>query len=81
MELTLREMRHLEKSCLSCRFFRPQDTQSGLCRFDKSKSPDDYPVMWHSGSCEEWTTAGQQYYIRAGWVRKQMQLQAVGGVR
>lgn len=65
-------MKHLVKRCLTCRHYRPQDTEKGICRVDKTVSPD-YPVMGHDDLCEQWVTAGQQYYIRAGWVRKQLE--------
>jgi hypothetical protein len=65
-------MKHLQKICLSCHFFRPKNTENGLCRLDKSRFPD-YPIMEHHGSCEEWQTSGQQYYIRAGWLKKQIE--------
>lgn len=65
-------MKHLVKRCLTCRHFRPQDTKKGICRVDKALSPN-YPVMGHDDVCDKWVTAGQQYYIRAGWVKKQLE--------
>lgn len=65
-------MKHLQKRCLSCQFFRPIDTEKGLCRIDKSRAPA-YPETAHEHCCEGWRTCGQQYYIRAGWVKKQME--------
>lgn len=64
-------MKHLQKICLSCQFFRPKNTENGLCRLDKNIFPD-YPVMAHSDTCPAWKTSGQQYYIRAGWLKKQL---------
>lgn len=66
---------HLEKVCLSCVNFRPQNTETGICRLDKSLNPD-YPVKGHGENCEEWKTCGQQYYIRIGWVKKQKEKSA-----
>lgn len=34
----------------------------------------DYPIMGHYEKCDEWVTSGQQYYIRAGWLKKQREL-------
>lgn len=68
-------MKHLQKICLSCNFFRPKDTVVGMCRLDKTKFPD-YPVMGHADNCDYWQTSGQQYYIRAGWVKKQLELES-----
>lgn len=65
-------MKHLVKRCLTCRYFRPKDTVEGICRIDKTLSPD-YPIMGHEDVCASWLTAGQQYYIRAGWVKKQLE--------
>ncbi len=58
------------KICLSCKHFRPIDTLSGKCRVDRSTLPaSDYPLMGHQDSCAAWKDAGQQYYIRVGWVK------------
>lgn len=67
-------MKHLEKLCLSCHFFRPKDSRVGICRVDKSMSPD-YPKMDHGDHCEQWKTSGQQYYIRVGWVNRQKEME------
>lgn len=64
-------MKHLQKICLCCQMFRPTTTESGVCRLDKSKS-SHYPVMGYHDNCDEWKTCGQQYYIRAGWLKKQL---------
>jgi len=65
-------MKHLQKICFSCQFFRPQNTENGVCRLDKSLFPK-YPIMAHGDNCEAWKTSGQQYYIRAGWLKKQLE--------
>jgi len=58
------------KKCLSCKFFRPEDQSNGRCRVDKARLDHyDYPIMRHDDLCERWTDAGQQYYIRVGWVK------------
>ena len=70
-------MKHLEKKCMSCQHYRPVDVTGGLCRHDRSLAPD-YPVKAHGDCCDHWKTSGQQYYIRAGWLKKQ--LEAAAGV-
>lgn len=57
-----------KKTCLSCRKFRLDDPQSGVCRVDKSIV--NYPTKRTDESCECWQDAGQQYYIRTGWIKR-----------
>ncbi|WP_136808358.1 hypothetical protein [Desulfosediminicola flagellatus] len=66
-------MEHLKKRCLSCKYFRPKTITDGLCRKDTSLAPD-YQVTAHGDICEMWKTSGQQYYIRSGWLKRQIQL-------
>jgi len=62
--------RTYDKICLSCRHFRPVDAHRGKCRVDRSTiEASDYPLMAHRDSCESWKDAGQQYFIRVGWVK------------
>ncbi len=62
--------RTYDKICLSCKHFRPVDAVSGKCRVDRSTTAASvYPLMEHRDSCESWQDAGQQYYIRVGWVK------------
>ncbi|MEN8200309.1 MAG: hypothetical protein ABFR63_09590 [Thermodesulfobacteriota bacterium] len=56
-----------KKICLSCRKFRLEDTQSGVCRVDKSV--EHYPMKGIEDSCEKWVDGGQQYHIRQGWIK------------
>lgn len=65
--------KHLQKACLSYKRFRPTSVKEGICRLDKSLSPN-YPVMKHGENCDKWETCGQQYYIRLGWVKKQEEM-------
>lgn len=59
-----------DKICLSCKHFRPVDTLSGKCRVDRATiDASAYPLMRHRDSCASWKDAGQQYYIRVGWVK------------
>ena len=57
-----------ERTCLNCKFFRLKDTQSGICRVDKTV--ENYPAKGVKDNCELWVDAGQQYYIRSGWIKK-----------
>ena len=60
----------VEKKCLSCKYFRPEDQFTGRCRVDKDHiDPDRYPIMKHDDLCERWENAGQQYFIRVGWLK------------
>ena len=56
--------------CLSCKHFRPVDAFRGKCRVDRlTVDPSAYPLMKHQDCCEYWKDAGQQYFIRVGWVK------------
>ncbi len=67
----------MEKKCLSCKNYRPVDELSGRCRVDRATTTlKDYPVMKHDDSCERWLDAGQQYYIRVGWLKAQSKKKA-----
>ena len=57
-----------ERTCLNCKTFRLEDTQSGICRVDKTV--ESYPTKGVKESCERWVDAGQQYHIRLGWIKK-----------
>ena len=60
------------KKCLSCKWFRPEDQFTGRCRVEKGRvDHKKYPIMKHDDCCEQWKDAGQQYFIRLGWVNNQ----------
>lgn len=61
-------MKIVEKICLSCKFFRLQDPESGICRVDRD-TDRDYPQKVKGDSCSRWLNCGQQYYIRLGWIK------------
>lgn len=61
-------MKTIKKNCLSCKSFRLDDINSGVCRVEK-KSDGIYPLKQNEDLCEFWTDCGQQYYIRIGWIR------------
>ena len=58
------------RTCLNCKKFRLEDTQSGICRVDKTV---DYPTKSLEDTCDKWTDSGQQYHIRLGWIEKTLQ--------
>ena len=57
-----------ERTCLNCKTFRLESVESGICRVDKTV--ESYPVKGLKDTCEKWVDAGQQYYIRMGWIKK-----------
>jgi len=62
----------MKKTCLNCKHFRPEDVYTGRCRIEKhSLLPEKYPIMKHDDVCDRWKDAGQQYYIRIGWLKAQ----------
>jgi len=66
----------LEKKCLSCKFFRPEDQFTGRCRVDKDRLHfSAYPIMKHEDGCSRWKDSGQQYYIRVGWLKNMTEKQ------
>lgn len=63
-------LKKIDKICLSCKHFRPVDEGTGKCRLNRATlDQDEYPLMKHEDSCASWKDAGQQYYIRLGWVK------------
>ncbi len=63
-------MKGINKVCLSCKFFRLQNTETGICRFEKM-AVADYPIKHMDGQCDKWRDSGQQYFIRLGWIKAQ----------
>lgn len=63
-------MNKVEKTCLSCKFFRLLTVDNGLCRVDRAVSTD-YPEKKIYDSCDRFQTCGQNYYIRCGWIKGQ----------
>lgn len=63
-------MNGIKKECLRCTFFRLKVIDGGVCRVDKRLSKE-YPTKTTSDSCERWSDAGQQYFIRTGWIKAQ----------
>jgi hypothetical protein len=60
------------KLCLNCKFFHLEDRHSGRCRIDRgSIDPQAYPNKLHQDHCDRWQDAGQRYFIRTGWLKKQ----------
>lgn len=63
-------MKDTEKICLTCKKYRLQDTESGICRLHKVDDVALYPKKKNEDTCESWKNCGQQYYIRLGWIKK-----------
>ena len=61
-------MNSVRKMCLSCKYLRLENVESGICRVDKGLTKL-YPVKEKSESCEKWLNCGQQYFIRLGWIK------------
>lgn len=61
-------MKNAKGCCLSCKFFRLDNTDSGVCRVDKGISAN-YPQKRTDDQCPRWKDSGQQYFIRIGWIR------------
>ncbi len=64
----------MESSCMSCKFFKIEDTMSGYCRVEVREAGDQKaprPMVKLGDICEKWADCGQQYYIRLGWIRSQ----------
>lgn len=59
--------------CLSCKFFRLTEVDTGICRVVKRDKVEEYPVKNNNDTCEMWKNCGQQYYIRLGWIKKTSQ--------
>lgn len=57
--------------CLSCKFFKLENTQKGWCRVEKRGDREEYPQVSRDDSCPQWTDSGQQYFIRRGWIKAQ----------
>lgn len=61
-----------KSDCIHCKFFRLQSISSGICRQDPGRK-GNYPVVACTNTCEHWKDCGQQYFIRKGWIKKQME--------
>jgi hypothetical protein len=63
-------MKGVKNRCLSCKFFRLQNTETGICRVEKMAIAD-YPIKHTDEQCGKWRDSGQQYFIRVGWIKAQ----------
>jgi hypothetical protein len=61
-------MNDVKKICLTCKSFRLDTVDSGICRVDKSFGTD-YPPKGTNDVCGKWQNCGQQYFIRLGWIK------------
>ena len=64
----------MKSICMSCKYFKIEDTMSGYCRVQVKETGDKtspVPMVKQDESCNKWADCGQQYYIRLGWVKSQ----------
>lgn len=64
----------MKSTCMSCKFFKIEDTMSGFCRVLAKETGDrnaPRPMVKQDDLCSKWADCGQQYYIRLGWARSQ----------
>lgn len=60
------------KCCLRCNYFRLNSTSRGLCRKEKTDT-GDYLEKLVTDTCSFWLDCGQNYFIRKGWIKSQLQ--------
>ena len=65
-----KSMKGVLKNCLSCKYFRLETVDAGICRVLKNIDKN-YPVKNQTDDCVKWQDCGQQYYIRLGWIKAQ----------
>lgn len=64
----------MKSTCMSCKFFKIEDTMSGYCRIKVRETGGEnnpQPMVGKGDTCASWADCGQQYYIRIGWVKSQ----------
>ena len=61
-------MKDVKKVCLSCKHFRLESVETGLCRVNKGQNKN-YPKKHKNDDCTGWHDCGQQYFIRLGWIK------------
>ncbi len=62
----------MKSTCLNCRSFRVKDVDSGFCLIISKKTgvkDAEKPPVTTEHCCSEWSDAGQQYFIRLGWIK------------
>jgi len=70
MFFKVRAMRQQKKICLSCRSFSLQDSSSGVCKLVRELAA--YPLKATEDTCDQWRDCGQHYFIRTGWIKRQL---------
>ena len=68
----------MERNCLNCKFYKVEDEFSGYCRKKSSEGEagkKTYQMVRADEVCENWINAGQQYFIRLGWIEAQKKKQ------
>ena len=63
-------MNDVKKICLTCKHFRLESVEAGLCRVNKGQDKN-YPTKQKNDDCVRWHDCGQQYFIRLGWIKAQ----------
>lgn len=64
----------MNRTCMSCKYFKIEDEFSGCCRERGQMAGDDKSgrhMVKKDDSCGQWKDCGQLYYIRKGWVKAQ----------
>lgn len=61
-------MNDVKKICLTCKYFRLENIDTGICRVDKDTGKN-YPPKGTNDDCGRWQNCGQQYFIRLGWIK------------
>ena len=64
-------MEKIKQNCLTCKYYRLIESDSGVCRVDKSIKPN-YPETKNEESCGKWNDCGQHYFIRVGWIKRRI---------
>ncbi len=62
----------MKSCCLNCHFYKIKDIANGFCReLCKTTGNKDAekPLVTAEDSCAKWRDAGQQYFIRLGWIK------------
>lgn len=72
-------MNQVEKNCLSCKYYRLMSEVEGLCKVDRKNSQKkEYPKRDNHEICDKWTSCGQNFYIRMGWIKSKLSAQSSG---
>lgn len=62
----------MKSTCLNCTFYKIEDIFNGFCRVLVKETGDKNagkPMVTADHTCQKWKDAGQQYFIRIGWLK------------